>query len=148
MDTNKASPNQSDEHRSSVATSLQQITKSVPCPKSTLPARRRFLGTATKIVMGLTSIVGGAVGFAPSAVAQEVPCLTGTRGTVPNNRCVTSCVGLCDSYTSVCFYNDPNRCALCYAECLCPTGCVRARVTVVCNPTSGQSYYCCVACTS
>lgn len=103
--------------------------------------RRRFVEWGSKLMIGLTALLGGVVGFAPTALAA-VNCLPGTKKNLFG--CFYGCVGpcLCNG-DSCCKYggNFPFCCG-CLNECgHCNSP--RAKAVVVC---SINEYGCCVSC--
>lgn len=93
-------------------------------------------------MVGAAAVVGGLVGFRPSAVADHtIPSCDGIMGYLFKELCKRSCVGPCVGVgvSSCCQYGDSS---LSYACVKCRSGCnpPRARVVVVCSPA--QPYYC------
>jgi len=118
-------------------------------------SRRGFLTGLAKVSLGATALMGGLVGFVPTAIAQgtspQYPCCPDggcidNPATIPAGTCMETCTGLCVSpQTNSCCYYWPAQgyyaCAECYSGCPSKT-----QVKASCNSSDHSGYYCAIAC--
>jgi len=100
--------------------------------------RRQAIAGATKLGVGVAAVLGGVVGFAPSAEAA-VNCIPGTK--VNPINCTNGAIGKCTSGVSDCF---PNANFLCE----CYNYCYPAKAVCVCINHGDylSGWGCCVYC--
>lgn len=119
-------------------------------------SRRGFLTGLATITVGATALVGGLVGFTPTAIAQgtnpQYPCcpgggcFNGSIAYIAAGYCLRSCTGYCVSpgQTSCCNCCEPyapDPCEGCGSECA-----PKFQVRVTCNPSDQSGYFCAIGC--
>jgi hypothetical protein len=107
--------------------------------------RRRFIGAGSKLMLGATALLGGLVGFEPTAQAA-INCIPGTKHSLFVFSCFQSCIGPCLCTATCCIYDISGPHEFC---CHCPGTCnncspPRAKAVVSCGLTT--AFGCCVAC--
>lgn len=105
--------------------------------------RRSVLRRGSFLIVAASGLLGRLVGFAPSAAAVVISCITAT----PVN-CVLDCIGPCHSYQSIC-YNDPPDKRIC--KCTCNAGPGRCtppffRAKGTCSNSHTKQTCCCISC--
>jgi len=123
-------------------TDVQAVQEKEPVclPVDNMVPRRGFLRFVVILGTGITSVVGGLVGYQPSAMAAPRCDATPPQftGCGLNYR---PCIGPCDASISCCRHADGANGSKC---CGCRFVCGNARVVVY---ASGKScYYCCQRC--
>jgi hypothetical protein len=103
--------------------------------------RRQAMVGASRVGVAVAAVLGGVVGFSPSAEAA-VNCIPGTKQGVTPGKCVLSGAGLCDPDVSTCPKAD--------FGCRCFLYCSPARAVCVCYNGPPGHYHigwgCCVYC--